>query len=275
MDMLAEQLPDSEQEKFKKRATAVNRDLTGLNELVESILLVSRLDAGHALQASEQVDLLALVHSECQHYSDVTLHAEPVMMIAQPKLLVHLVRNLLNNAHIHGTPPVNVYVYAVATPEQALHIPKSLTQITTAHDNPDSDNETDDTTIDTVATAHDDTPNQKPTETSNDDKKSDDSHSLIKRLTRNKPKPTPETHYAVLAIIDQGAGIPTEKREGIFSPFVRLKQEKKGSGLGLSLVAQIVEAHHGHISTDTWQGKTRFIAVLPLKPKKPTPKKAE
>lgn len=60
MDMLAARLDDDTKAKFDKRAAAVNRDLTGLNELVESILLVSRLDAGHALQATEQVDLYEL-----------------------------------------------------------------------------------------------------------------------------------------------------------------------------------------------------------------------
>ncbi len=65
-------------------------------------------------------------------------------------------------------------------------------------------------------------------------------------------------------MIDQGTSIAPEKREDVFSPFVRLKQEKKGSGLGLSLVSQIVEAHNGQITTDTWQGHTRFLVVLPL-----------
>ena len=82
--------------------------------------------------------------------------------------------------------------------------------------------------------------------------------------------PKSQPNFAVLAFIDQGQGIPEDKREDIFSPFVRLKQEKKGSGLGLSLVSQIVEAHQGKISTDTWQGHTRFLVVLPLKPKSMT-----
>ena len=84
---------------------------------------------------------------------------------------------------------------------------------------------------------------------------------------RQKPLPTVVYRHAVLAVIDQGLGVPIDKREDIFSPFVRLKQEKKGSGLGLSLVAQIVEAHRGHIITDTWQGHTRFLVVLPIKSK--------
>lgn len=96
---------------------------------------------------------------------------------------------------------------------------------------------------------------------------------FLKRFARkdkDKDKAKSQPNFAVLAFIDQGQGIPEDKREDIFSPFVRLKQEKKGSGLGLSLVSQIVEAHQGKISTDTWEGHTRFLVVLPLKPKSMT-----
>ncbi|WP_350624151.1 histidine kinase dimerization/phospho-acceptor domain-containing protein, partial [Pseudoalteromonas sp. 24-MNA-CIBAN-0067] len=43
MDMLADAMPMDTKAKFDKRAQAINRDLSGLNDLVESILLVSRL----------------------------------------------------------------------------------------------------------------------------------------------------------------------------------------------------------------------------------------
>ena len=75
----------------------------------------------------------------------------------------------------------------------------------------------------------------------------------------------PEPKYAVLAVIDEGTGIPEDKREEIFSPFVRLQQKKKGSGLGLSLVSQIVTAHQGRILTDTVNGHTRFLVIIPVK----------
>ena len=74
----------------------------------------------------------------------------------------------------------------------------------------------------------------------------------------------PEFHQVCIAVIDQGTGIPEDKRSDIFSPFVRLQQEKKGSGLGLSLVAQIVKAHGGRIITDTVHGHTRFLVTLPI-----------
>ena len=255
MDMLAARLDDDTKAKFDKRAAAVNRDLTGLNDLVESILLVSRLDAGHALQATEQVDLYELTRQECQHYPEATLLAEPVSLLAQPKLLTHLVRNLLNNAMIHGVPPIEVYLYYAQTLGDAAIIPSALIEQRQALD-VSGDILCND--IREVQSAE--AGGRLPAE-------------FLKRFARkdkDKDKAKSQPNFAVLAFIDQGQGIPEDKREDIFSPFVRLKQEKKGSGLGLSLVSQIVEAHQGKISTDTWQGHTRFLVVLPLKPKSMT-----
>lgn len=244
MDMLAGQLSDNDKLKFEKRATAINRDLTGLNDLVESILLVSRLDAGHALQAAEATDLYELIHQEIQHYPEATFIGEQVSLIAQPQLLTHLIRNLLNNAMIHGIPPVEVYLYQVAKITDAPFIPQAL--------------------LDSYCTLTSQEALQpKAVDDATDTKTPAD---FLKRLTRTKDK-TDRPNYAVLSFIDQGAGIAQDKREDIFSPFVRLKQEKKGSGLGLSLVLQIVEAHNGQIITDTWQGHTRFLVILPLRGK--------
>lgn len=257
MDMLANRLDEASKAKFDKRAAAINRDLTGLNDLVESILLVSRLDAGHALQNTEMVDLYELVKNECQHYSEATLFALPVSMPAQPKLLTHLVRNLLNNAMIHGIPPIEVYLYTAITTEDAYSIPAALLDLGGQYFGEDA-------IIDKYGAEH-----QNTEEFSEEKPK----NSFLRKLTRKDKKSEEEqANFAVIAVIDQGEGISVDKREDIFSPFVRLKQEKKGSGLGLSLVSQIVEAHNGQISTDTWRGKTRFLVILPLNAKKPDEK---
>lgn len=287
MDMLTQKLDPADKAKFDKRAYAINRDLTGLNDLVESILLVSRLDAGHALQANESIDLVELIKSECQHYTEATLFAEPITMMAQPKLLTHLVRNLINNALIHGTPPVEIYVYGSPSLTEAGVIPKALIElskddeymntpttydITTtcniedkelaSHLNIDDEGQNDQEASKSISINE----NNKTSEQSIQDTPLEKhTRAFFKLLSRNKDKEHGKKNlYAIMAVIDQGAGIPVDKREDIFSPFVRLKQEKKGSGLGLSLVAQIAEAHGGHISTDTWQGKTRFLVVLPI-----------
>lgn len=261
MDMLAGKLSDADKAKFDKRAAAINKDLTGLNDLVESILLVSRLDAGHALQNAEAIDLYELVKNECQHYPQSTLFATPVSMVAQPKLLTHLVRNLLNNAMIHGTPPIEVYLYTAINHKDAQFIPKTLTEL--AHQ--DSDSRLSD--CEEIGDNHDNETGENSELGAEDHASTKAKNSFLKRLRKDKPKGEPDPNFAVLAVIDQGAGIALDKREAIFNPFVRLKQEKKGSGLGLSLVAQISEAHNGYISTDVWQGKTRFLVVLPLRGK--------
>ncbi len=52
-------------------------------------------------------------------------------------------------------------------------------------------------------------------------------------------------------ISDTGCGIPEEALEKIFEEFYRvdnlINQEAKGTGLGLTLVKHIVEAHNGKI----------------------------
>lgn len=287
MDMLTQKLDPADKAKFDKRAYAINRDLTGLNDLVESILLVSRLDAGHALQANESIDLVELIKSECQHYTEATLFAEPITMMAQPKLLTHLIRNLINNALIHGTPPVEIYVYGSPSLTEAGVIPKALIELSKDDEYMNTPTTYDITTTcnieDKELASHlnindegqNDQEASKSISINENNKTSEQSiqdtplekhtRAFFKLLSRNKDKEHGKKNlYAIMAVIDQGAGIPVDKREDIFSPFVRLKQEKKGSGLGLSLVAQIAEAHGGHISTDTWQGKTRFLVVLPI-----------
>ena len=53
----------------------------------------------------------------------------------------------------------------------------------------------------------------------------------------------------VLAVDDDGAGIPSEDRARVFERFVRLDDARArdlgGSGLGLAIVAQVVGAHGG------------------------------
>lgn len=420
MDMLAAVMPEDVKAKFDKRAQAINRDLSGLNDLVESILLVSRLDAGHVMQQIEQLDLYDLINQERQHYSEATLIGEHITIDGQPPMLTHLIRNLLNNAMLHGVPPVTILLYGVQTMEEADSVPDYLLQSvvcssfaeynrsdyddfetwsadTTHLTAEDADNKSAEETptadhdktpalpappiycngetieppqaisdLDVLEPhahqedkEHDKTPDYKGVDHTLDDTKppvipaiSDDvfvdhyyrfTSDLIDKIKKmvwraapeapmandtlkiaakasvesgtpvaddpasydsknkdDKPKENkdspkdsykdngdtppkkeglfkkhlkkakadpirPAPKYAVLAVIDEGTGIPEDKREEIFSPFVRLQQKKKGSGLGLSLVSQIVAAHQGRISTDTVNGHTRFLVVIPVK----------
>ncbi|MFI8555269.1 ATP-binding protein [Psychrobacter sp. NPDC077938] len=431
MDMLAGALPTDTKAKFDKRAQAINRDLSGLNDLVESILLVSRLDAGHALQQVENLDLYDLVNQERQHYPEATLIGEHIVIDGQSSMLTHLIRNLLTNAMLHGKPPVTVLLYGVQSIEEAGTVPDYLLQtvlcssfvdynrfdfddyeenadakiiehqtakheatssvdknksettdsiaelptpiiykngedIAARNENNESNNEvsidnelSDESLIDNaskpqpttgesslladyysftseltdrikkviwkavpdstdLANDADNANNANATEVASknsisnvesanagtlvdnsaqksdksitdtaiknngsnntkDDAKSNSSNNensgavvrkeglFAKHMKKAKTEPErPLPKYAVLAVIDEGTGIPEGKREEVFSPFVRLQQKNKGSGLGLSLVSQIVTAHQGRIITDTLNGHTRFLVTIPI-----------
>lgn len=61
--------------------------------------------------------------------------------------------------------------------------------------------------------------------------------------------PQPNEHFRI-SIIDEGPGIPSEKRSRLFSPFERLGAEAglcEGTGLGLALSKRLVEAMAGTI----------------------------
>ncbi|HXJ41165.1 MAG TPA: ATP-binding protein [Bryobacteraceae bacterium] len=67
---------------------------------------------------------------------------------------------------------------------------------------------------------------------------------------------------AEISIIDRGHGIPTDKIETIFNPFVTTKQT--GVGLGLAIVAKIVDGHGGRIVAESEPGKgSAFRLYLP------------
>ncbi len=74
-----------------------------------------------------------------------------------------------------------------------------------------------------------------------------------------------------LEVVDQGIGIPHQEQQKIFEKFYRvgdpLVHNTKGSGLGLSLVRHIVQAHGGEVSVDSAPGQgSKFTIVLPVKP---------
>jgi signal transduction histidine kinase len=66
-----------------------------------------------------------------------------------------------------------------------------------------------------------------------------------------------------LEVRDQGAGIPADQLESIFHPFFTTKEQ--GTGLGLSLVHQMVVEHGGQISVESEVGRgTVFRVLLPV-----------
>ena len=94
------------------RRRGLERDIAELDDLVEEILLASRLETIAQLQHRETVDLLALVAEECARYEGVDLDGEPTQIEGDPRLLRRMVRNLLENARRHGRPPMHVQLHS-------------------------------------------------------------------------------------------------------------------------------------------------------------------
>jgi two-component system osmolarity sensor histidine kinase EnvZ len=74
-----------------------------------------------------------------------------------------------------------------------------------------------------------------------------------------------------LRVEDRGPGIPSGERGKVFDPFYRLdpsrNRESGGAGLGLTIVRQIVESHHGTVTIeDRSGGGTRLRVHLPPAP---------
>ena len=65
-----------------------------------------------------------------------------------------------------------------------------------------------------------------------------------------------------ITVSDNGKGIPAKILDQIFTPFFSTKS--KGTGLGLAISKQIVTAHHGVITVQSFPGGTIFRVKLPV-----------
>jgi signal transduction histidine kinase len=77
------------------------------------------------------------------------------------------------------------------------------------------------------------------------------------------------TDQVAIAVTDRGIGVAKSEQRKIFEKFYRaedsLVHETKGSGLGLSLVKHIMEAHGGAVDVESTPGKgSTFTLVLPV-----------
>jgi signal transduction histidine kinase len=76
-------------------------------------------------------------------------------------------------------------------------------------------------------------------------------------------------NQGLLAIVDEGPGIPSEHRERIFHRFFRVDEarsrERGGTGLGLAIAKWAVTIHNGEISVhELPRGGSEFQIQLPL-----------
>jgi PAS domain S-box-containing protein len=75
----------------------------------------------------------------------------------------------------------------------------------------------------------------------------------------------PPRAWLCLRIIDDGVGILPEVLPRIFDPFFTTKPIGHGTGLGLSLVSEIVQKHSGEITVESRPGRTEFAVKLPVR----------
>jgi signal transduction histidine kinase len=78
-----------------------------------------------------------------------------------------------------------------------------------------------------------------------------------------------EDRHLVIRVRDEGLGVSNSERRAIFQKFVRGSATGgygiKGTGLGLALVEQIVEAHGGEVRLESTEGAgSTFAIVLPI-----------
>ena len=93
-----------------ERKATLERDIAELDQLIDEILLSSRLDAGSPLDRVEPVDLLALAAEEAAHYADVHVSGAPAIVNGDVRLMRRLIRNLIENGRRHGRPPIEIVV---------------------------------------------------------------------------------------------------------------------------------------------------------------------
>ena len=77
--------------------------------------------------------------------------------------------------------------------------------------------------------------------------------------------------WVEVRVADRGPGIPPDEQAHLFDPFFRGRRAQEnqvhGTGLGLSLVKKIVEAHGGTVSVKSEPGKgAEFIVRIPAAP---------
>jgi signal transduction histidine kinase len=65
-----------------------------------------------------------------------------------------------------------------------------------------------------------------------------------------------------VAVRDDGRGIPPEDLHRVFDPFFTTKKRGQGTGLGLTMVAQVVRNHGGRVELESEPGRGTCVTLL-------------
>jgi PAS domain S-box-containing protein len=75
----------------------------------------------------------------------------------------------------------------------------------------------------------------------------------------------PNGGWVSLAVADTGVGLSDEVKARMFEPFFTTKPREQGTGLGLSLCAEIIKSHRGELTAEDVPGRgARLVVCLPV-----------
>lgn len=94
------------------RRQAMQEDIQELDQLIDELILMTRLDTDAQPKAFASVDLMGLAAEECARYPDCELSGSQAEITGDARMLRHMLRNLLDNAWHHGKAPVSVDIQA-------------------------------------------------------------------------------------------------------------------------------------------------------------------
>src|SRR5258707_11193042 len=82
------------------------------------------------------------------------------------------------------------------------------------------------------------------------------------QLRASHPSTIPPGEYVMLSVADTGIGMDADTQSRIFEPFFSTKSKDEGTGLGLSVVYNIVRASGGHVRVSSEVGRGATLQVF-------------